>query len=76
MQTPSQHLFTAILRATLARLRPGYQSGGVSIEWDLGNEELRGTFTIPIKANIDGSSGEYVVTTQEFLEEPPNTTSV
>ena len=73
MATPGQNLFSSILRVAKSTIKPQFSSNGVVLQWDLDNLMLTGTFSIPLKTEIDATSGEYIVTSQDFAEEPPAT---
>lgn len=73
MATPGQEMFGAILRVYAGTIKPAYSSMGVTLEWDLPNEQLRGTFTIPIQMKVDTETGEYVISAQDFVVDPPTT---
>ncbi|MBE9193252.1 hypothetical protein IQ230_23480 [Gloeocapsopsis crepidinum LEGE 06123] len=72
MQTPGQSLFSAILKVAKSKLKPQYSDIGVKVQWDLDNLELRGTFAIPLKTEINVDTGEYIVTSQDFTESSVN----
>jgi hypothetical protein len=44
---------------------------GVTLTWDLENLELSGTFRIPVDTAIDITTGEYIITSQDFADDPP-----
>ena len=71
MQTPGQDLFRAILRASKGSVKSAFSGMGVTLEWVLENAELKGTFSIPIKSEIDPVEGEYIVTAEDFIDETP-----
>lgn len=73
MQTSGQDLFRAILRLAKATVKPSFSDMGVTLNWDLENLELTGTFRIPLDTNIDITTGEYIVTAQDFADDPPVT---
>lgn len=68
MQHPGQNLFAAILKVAKATIKPNYSDSGVDLQWDLENFELRGSFLLPLKTEIDAETGEYIVTSQDFTE--------
>lgn len=74
MQTPGQDLFRALLRVTTGTVKPMFSGSGVNLEWDLTNQELRAVVRIPIETKIDNESGEYIVTSQDFVSDrlPPD----
>lgn len=67
---PAHDVFRAILRASLAKLRPAFPVGEFKLEWDFENQVLRGSFEIPFKEELD-PVGRYVLTAQDFLEDDP-----
>lgn len=73
MQTPGQDLFRAILRAAKANIKSNYSDMGVKLNWNLENEELSGTFVIPIRGRISSETGEYLINSQDFADDPPST---
>lgn len=74
MTTPGQDMFRSILRVSAGKIDPMHDGMGVTLEWDLANQELRGTFRIPIQAQIDNETGEYIVTAQDFVSDRSTTT--
>jgi hypothetical protein len=71
MQTAGQDLFRAILRLAKATVKPSFSDMGVTLTWDLENLELSGTFRIPVDTAIDITTGEYIITSQDFADDPP-----
>lgn len=71
MQTPGQDVFRAILRIYAGVIKPEHSGMGVTLEWDLLEEELRGTFKIPIQMKVDRDTGEYIVSAQDFVSDRP-----
>jgi len=69
MQTPGQDLFRAILRLAKSTVKPSFSDMGVILKWDLENGELTGTFRIPLATAIDATTGEYIVTSQDFAND-------
>lgn len=73
MATPGKDLFSSILRTAKSDIKSQFSSHGVQLQWDLDNLTLTGTFSIPLKTEIDVTTGEYKVTAEDFTEE--NSTS-
>lgn len=71
MQSSGQSLFSAILRVAKSTIKSNFSDAGVKVEWDLDNQELTGTFRIPLQTRIDETTGEYIVTSQDFAENLP-----
>ena len=70
MQTPSADLFRAILRASKATVNSAFFERGVTLDWNLDNGELKGTFSIPVQGVVNNETGKLEVSAKEFLEEP------
>ena len=70
MQTPGQDLFRAILRAAKSNVKSNYSGMGVKLDWNLETQELNGTFIIPIQGKISTETGEYVISSQDFANDP------
>ena len=73
MQTPGQDLFRALLRVAKSTVKPNFDGMGATLSWDLENLELRGTVIIPIQTMIDIQTGEYIITSQNFADDPTTT---
>ena len=69
MEAPSEQLFKAALRASKCMNIPPFAGMGVTLEWDMTNKELRGTFKLPLKSEIDLKTGEYKLTAEDCLEQ-------
>lgn len=67
--TASQDIFRAILRVSTGVLTPAYNDMGVTLEWDLPNQLLKGTFKIPIQGVVDAQTGRYIIAAQEFVSD-------
>ena len=72
MPTPGQDLFSSILRVSAAVVKPAHSGMGVTLEWDLANEQLVGTFKIPIQLKVNHDTGECIITAQDFVSDHPN----
>lgn len=68
MTTPADTLFQSILRVAKLRNKPTFSSAGLKLEWDMQNLQLKGTFTIPLKTEIDAPNGKYLITAADFTE--------
>ena len=74
MQAPGQDLFRALLRVSTGTVKPMFVDSGVILEWDLANQELRANIRIPIETKVSNETGEYIITSQDFVSDrlPPS----
>lgn len=68
MATASEDLFKSILKVANSQVKPEFSTSGVKLQWDIDNQEVTGTFTIPLKAQINPETGQYILTPQDFLQ--------
>jgi hypothetical protein len=64
-----QLLYFVLLRAYKARLRTGFEAGGVQMKFDVNNLRLTGTFDLPLDGSINIETGEYSIKAKDFLVE-------
>lgn len=63
----AQQLLGALVKVKAGQVKPGFSVGTVDLDWQLGLDELRGSFVLPLTKRIDPTSGALIVEAADFV---------
>lgn len=64
----AQELLTALVAVNLGRLKSGYAMGSVSLDWQLGEDKVVGSFELPLRKRLDPQTGALIIEAADFIQ--------